>query len=302
MLTVVIPSFNRKSNLKHILHELNMIKENFDIIVFNNDPNEKFDRLNLLPKNFIKNIEIHNTDIHYGPDASLLFAMSLVKSEYIYLLGDSKVPDPAVFKDFEIISRKHNFNTLVYSYKSEIDNFRQLSIAGLANSSIHLGDLFLGGSTIIKTSFFKKYFHIATQMTLARSVLLTYNLLAAKNDSCFMSSKKAIIKFLEKPLHYDPGLSLIECWGQFPLINRLNFSYNDRKIIAQKVVSMESKKDLFIFAKFTLIQIFRNKIDLRYHLKFVYANRTLIKSSLLEILVFKTLLIAAYIGLVRCKT
>ena len=30
MLTVVIPSFNRKSNLKHILYELNMIKENFD--------------------------------------------------------------------------------------------------------------------------------------------------------------------------------------------------------------------------------------------------------------------------------
>ena len=47
MLTVVIPSFNRKSNLKHILYELNMIKENFDIIVFNNDPNEKFDRLRI---------------------------------------------------------------------------------------------------------------------------------------------------------------------------------------------------------------------------------------------------------------
>lgn len=285
MITVVIPTYDRRDNLKILIQWLVQYNEKFEIIIFNNDPRTKIDKLELVDASEKRKIKVINTRIHFGPDASLLHGMQLARTEYIYLLGDSKIPDKEVFIHFYNEIENGGFDTLVFSHKSNLISTQILDFKSLHNDNIHIGDLFLGGSTIIKREFFELHFSKATQLTLARSVLLTFNILAIKYGRCKMTNKVAIHDFLDKPKHYDPELSLLECWGQFPLVNRLDLSHFERKLIERKLKKMEGLNEKIILIKFSLIQIFRHKKDITYHLKFIQKNRNLFSFSFVEFLI-----------------
>ena len=282
MITVIIPTYDRLDNLKILIQRLVQYDDEFEIIIFNNDPQKNIHRSELVDATIKRGIKVVNTHIHYGPDASLLHGMQLAETEYIYLLGDSKIPHKDIFIHFYNEIKNGSFDTLVFSYKSRLDSTQILDFQTLNNDNIHLGDLFLGGSTIIRKEFFERHFSTATQLTLARSVLLTYNIMAMKSGLCKITDRIAIREFLDKPKHYDPKLSLLECWGQFPLVHRLEMTRTERQVIDKKLKKMERSNEKLTLIKFSLIQIFRYKRDIAYHLKFIQKNRNMVSFSLVE--------------------
>ena len=82
MLTIVIPTYKRLANLKVLITHLDQFSAQFDIVIFNNDPDNFLTQKDVIQNQSTRDISIYNTTIHYGPDASLLHAMQLVTSEY----------------------------------------------------------------------------------------------------------------------------------------------------------------------------------------------------------------------------
>jgi len=278
LIEVVIPTYNRIDNLAFLIeHLLKSNNSNFCISIINNDPNNNLPTEYIESKNINKiPIRIFNNNFHLGPDASVLRALEIAESDWIYLLGDSKIPTDDVFdimvKD---INKYPDVASIVYKFKNLNPKHRTISnIKEISTNDLHWGDFFLGGNSILSAKSVKSYFSIATQFTLTRSMLLIFHILALRDGKKVLIAEDKIIKrFIEKPVFYNPGLSLIECWAQFPLLVNLPINNNEKILLINKIINGEDLEDKIIFYKFCLIKIFRENIDLSLSLKFILAYR-----------------------------
>ena len=278
LIEVVIPSYNRVDNLAFLIeHLLKSNNSHFCISIINNDPHNDLPTEYIESKNINKiPIRIFKNNFHLGPDASVLRALEIAQSDWIYLLGDSKIPTDNAFDIMVNDIYKHpDVASIVYKFKNLNSEPRSIShIKEISSNDLHWGDLFLGGNSILSAESVKSYFSIATQFTLTRSMLLIFHILALKDSKKVLIAKDRIIKeFIEKPDFYNPGLSLIECWAQFPLLVNLPISSNEKKILINKIISGEDSEDKIVFYKFCLIKIFRENIDLSLSLKNILAYR-----------------------------
>lgn len=278
LLEVVIPTYNRVDNLTLLIN--NLLKStngDFCISIIDNDPS------NLLSIDFIESnninripIRVLRNKIHLGADASILRSIELAESDWIYCLGDSKIPVENVF-DLIVNDIKENsdISSIVYKFKNSNEFARTISnVSEIANKDIHWGDFFLVGNSVINAKLVKNYFSTATQLTFTRSMLFIFHILALKNNNKILLSNNRIVKeFLVKPVFYNPGLSLLECWAQFPLLVNLPIKDEERMMVLDKIIKGESRDDITTFYKFCLIKIFRENIDISFNLKNILAYR-----------------------------
>jgi len=278
LLEVVIPTYNRVDNLTLIINNLlKSTNRDFCISIIDNDPS------NLLSIDFIESnninripIRVLRNKIHLGPDASILRSIELAESDWIYCLGDSKIPVENVF-DLMVNDIKENsdISSIVYKFKNSNEFARTISnVSEIANKDIHWGDFFLVGNSVINAKLVKNYFSTATQFTLTRSMLFIFHILALKNnDKILLSNNRIVKEFVEKPVFYNPGLSLLECWAQFPLLVNLPINDEERMMVIDKIIKGESRDDITTFYKFCLIKIFRENVDISFNLKNILAYR-----------------------------
>ncbi len=278
LIEIVIPTFNRSDNLifliKYLLKNTNT---HFCISIIDNEPGSNlstkfidYENINQIPIRVLKN------KLHLGPDASVLRALEIANSEWIYLLGDSKIPCRNAFDLMvEDINNNDGIASIVYRYKNLNKSPRILhKIDQLSTNDLHWGDFFLGGNSVLHKDSIRSYFSTATQFTLTRSMLLIFHILALKDKKNILISENIVIeRFIDKPNFYDPGLSLLECWAQFPLLVNLPIRNKDRKILLRKILDGENFEDKIIFYKFCLIKIFRENIDISFNLRMIMLYR-----------------------------
>jgi len=278
LLEVVLPTYNRVDNVTLLIKEL-LKSQNcrFCISIIDNDPANNLStefidvyNVNKLPVRIFKN------KLHLGPDASVLRALEVAESDWIYLLGDSKIPTDNAF-DLMVNDINKNKDVLSIVYKFKNSNYESRTISSVVeidNKDLHWGDFFLGGNSVISSKAVSRYFSMATQFTLTRSMLLIFHTLILKDSGKVLISSNRIIKeFVEKPVFYNPGLSLLECWAQFPLLTNLPLNNDEKNILINKIINGESWGDKMTFYKFCLIKIFRENIDISFNLKNILAYR-----------------------------
>lgn len=278
VLEVVIPTYNRVDNLIVLINHLLKSKNyNFCISIIDNDPS------NVLPTEFIESnninkipVRIFRNKYHLGPDASVLRALEMAESDWIYLLGDSKIPTDGAF-DLMVNDIKENpgVSSIVYRFKNSNLEPRVIgSVSEIGSHDLHWGDFFLGGNSILSANSVKAHFSVATQFTLTRSMLLIFHILSLKSGEKVLISDGTIInEFLVKPSFYNPNLSLLECWAQFPLLVNLPISNNERRVLINKIIVGESPSEKIIFYKFCLLKILKENINISFNLKKILAYR-----------------------------
>lgn len=287
VLNIVIPTYNRPENLKILLWKLAECKQpGFGVIVNDNQSDFFLDEKEIsdialtgIP------IRIYRNKYHLGPDASVLRAMELADSEWIYILGDSKIPQADaishILRDVEGYPISWG---IVYTFDKVIEEPTLIcSLDELFNASVKYGDLFLGGNSILSRRAFKKYFNIASQLTLTRSMLAVFHLMSMHDGQKILFSPSRIVgEFLAKPESYDPKLSLLECWAQFGLLVTLPFRKSDAKKLNRLILGNERFTDHWIFIKFCLIKLFRERLDISKHLKLILSYRYSLKPLAIE--------------------
>jgi glycosyltransferase involved in cell wall biosynthesis len=281
ILTIVIPTYNRFDNLINLISFIDKnAGQKTCVCIIDNGSSYKCDYE--IIKNLIKrvNVKIYFNKYHLGPDASVLRAMEIPDTPWIYLLGDSKLPRADYLKKLEDDCLAHeDAMGIVYRFRNTADaNLNIHTIDELKKNITDLGDLFLGGNSLISKRSIDNYFSMATMYTLTRMPHILFHLLALREGKAVhVSNNRLIEKFVPKPAHYDPGLSLIECWSQFALILTLPFNINELKIINRMILGMENWSSIINFCKFCLLQIFRYRKDIRPHLlriikyRYIYA-------------------------------
>ncbi len=268
-----IPSYNRIDNLISVINNFNnFTNHNFGIIILDNKSSD-FDLTRIINVlNYSKfGSKIYVNKKHLGPDANLLRSMELAVSEWVFMLGDSKILRTdivdIVLKD---IDQHSNLKSIVYSFdkvllKPVVFN----SLENFFKSKIKFGDLFLGGNSIVKKSSFDQFLPTASMLTLSRSMLTIFHILNLKNrNDVLFSNIKIVEKFIEKPADkYNPGFSFLECWAQFPLLTTLDIGKKNQFKLNKLIIKNESCANYLIFFKYCLIQIIREKNKISTYLK-----------------------------------
>jgi hypothetical protein len=293
ILTIVIPTFNRLDNLINLLLFIEKhAGQKTCVCVVDNGSNYKYD-FDCIKKNITRvNVKFYSNKYHLGPDASLLRAMEIPDTPWIYLLGDSKIPVADYLKNLEDDCLAHSdAMCIIYRFRNAaVGNVDINNINDLHKNITDFGDLFLGGNSLISRRAISNYFSIATMYTLTRMPHILFHLMALKEGNVIhVSSNRLIDKFVSKPIHYDPKLSLVECWSQFSLILTLPFSIKELKIINKMILNMEDGASLIVFCKFCLLQIFRYRKDIRPHLLRIIKYRYIYTSFSREKLLICTL-------------
>lgn len=263
-LSIVIPTYDRVENLKKLLTHIAAEKylKNVEIIILDNCSNS------IIPNTFFLelfegiNITYIQNKFHLGPDFNYLKSIELAHSDWIYPIGDSKIPIRGfveiLLKDIQEFKESYG---IVYKYASQITNNMNISnFAKIAPKNIHIGDFFLGGNSIISKKSLKDYLCIAGQLTLTRMPHISFHLMPLLNNQQITLRKDNIIDiFLQKPAHYDPKLSYLECLGQFALIDVITNNWKFRKIINKKIFQIygEIWRIIYHTLKFT----FKHRID-----------------------------------------
>jgi glycosyltransferase involved in cell wall biosynthesis len=283
VITVVIPTFNRRDNIHTLLKYLATITpHNVQIYIIDNCSSIDLNLDKVNEYNFSCHVKIFRNKYHIGPDASVVRALELGDSDWVYLLGDSKLPVENVFEIMLKDCFKYNMAWgIVYSFDRMIT--QPVLINSLEAIPIKYGDFFLGGNSLISKKSLKKYLSLASQLTITRMSHAVFHIMPLCNkEEVYLSSDKIMKEFLEKPSEYDPKLSLLECWAQFSLILLLPVSIKNQKIINRLIVKDGRIEDRIIFLKFSLLAIFRYKKDIRSHLKKIILYRYLYMPFSLE--------------------
>ena len=278
LITIVIPTYDRLSNLLELMKYLDAnVGTRTCVYVVDNGSGYKYNAEYLAS---LRNVhfKMYENKYHLGPDASVLRAIELANTPWVYLLGDSKIPNSDALKAIEDDCLAHEDAWgIVYRFRNNnTANVDVRSIAELRDQLSDYGDLFLGGNSIISQRAVKKYFAQSSMYTLTRMPHAVFHLMSIKDgNAVHLSDRQLVDKFIPKPNHYNPGLSLIECWAQFALILCLPLNTKELAIINKMILDIENYSSIVIFGKFCLLQIFRYKKDIRAHLLRVLRYRYL---------------------------
>jgi len=289
LINIVIPTYNRKENLLFLLNHLsNLDNSQIGIIVLDNNSDNfitEFDICTL--KNRDVRIKLYRNALHLGPDANILRAIELANSAWIYLLGDSRIPNLESLNQFVFNSKSYiDYSAIVYSFDFKFNSDIAVnSLNQYFNLKAKFGDILLVGNVIINKKAVYKFYSIATQFTLSRSVLPVFIILSLNDKQNVLFKNQVLISYtLNKPIYYDPKLSLLECWAQFSLLINLPINFKYLPELNKHIIENENFQNRKILFKFCLIKIFRDRLDISQNLKFILNYRYVYHNNLLEMI------------------
>ena len=268
-LSIVIPTYNRIENLKLLLqHIANEKLNDIELVILDNKSKQIIDS-EFLRENFFGNKIIHYQNLYniHG-DLNILRAYEIASSEWVYVIGDSKIPKKnfvsEILKD---ISKNKNLYTIIYNYASNLDEDIILdNIENLNLKRIDFGDLFLVGNSLVSKNAIIDYYKYATGIGLTHlphSIFHIYSLIYKKK--VLFRYQNIIEEFLKKPSDYNPGLNYLECLAFFPLIDTLLFNKPERKKIYKGTLTVYG--ETWRIAYHCLRFLFNKRLDISSHLE-----------------------------------
>jgi glycosyltransferase involved in cell wall biosynthesis len=276
--SVVIPTYERPANLAQILDRLHhSVSRKIEVLILI-EP----DSLSLPPRKQLERwadkleIKVTINMCKAGVDESILRAYEQCKSEWIYFLGDSKLPA----ENFELVLNKTHADcpdASAYFFRcdSTYKHSQQIySIDSLVKSGLTLGDFILGGNSVFSRKIVEKYINYSYRTLSSRIAHVAMPIMAlAQGESIYITNRKIIEKFIEKPLSYQPGKALLDCWTSFSLITLLPLTFDDARKFNKYVVDYETSKSRINFYKYIYIKIFREKIQVTKDLRSLLNTR-----------------------------
>jgi len=267
LITVVIPTYNRYANLTALCKHLDAhagLKTS--VIVIDNDSPYGINMLANLCGQLVRiSFTFFRNKVHLASDANIINAIIANDAPWVYLLGDSKIPCPSMLTYLERDCLANpNVSGIIYRYRTTTDQHLYINtIDSLRHKCIDLGDLFLGGNSLISLRSVHRYSSLASFYPLSRMPHIIYHILAlAENKTLLLSSERLIQDFIPKPSTYDPKLSLLECWSQFALLLCLPLSYCHLEILNRKLISMENFASRITFFKYCLVRTLKHRQDI----------------------------------------
>ena len=266
-MSIVIPTYERTENLTIILDRLaGSVSQKTHVMILTEPGSNSLPAKERMAEWSEKlEIEISINICNVGVDESILRAYEACKSDWIYFLGDSKLP----VEDFErvITSAKMDCPTAAAYFfchdSSLIGGIAIRSIRDLVHSGLTLGDFILGGNSIFSRRIVEKYIRYSYRTLSSRIAHVAMPIIAlSKGESIFISNNRVIEKFIEKPATYQPGKALLDCWASFSLLTLLPISYNNALLINKYVVNYENNFSRLNFLKYSLLKIFRENISI----------------------------------------
>tara|TARA_B100001059_G_C17817085_1_gene575964 strand:- start:1512 stop:2480 length:969 start_codon:yes stop_codon:yes gene_type:complete len=305
-LNIVIPTYYRTENLIKSLRRLDeCFQNNFNVIILDNDESDlKSDLLKFL-KTIKFGLKFYKNNISTSGEISSLRLFELAQSKWIYLLGDSKlIKKNAIQIILRDIKNYNNYNGIIYSYDSVINkNVTVNSLNDFFKSGLKFGDFILMGNSLINKKSVKSHLIHGYNVSNSLTVPPAFHLLSLKeNSKIFLSKDKIIQNVIEKPKHYNPGISLLKCWYSFPMLCILPFKRNYKKKISKMILHNENFKDYLIFIKFCLLKIFKEKKNISRELYLILKFRYIYSSFSIEKFFIIPLLIISKIKFINEKS
>lgn len=296
--SIVIPTYQRIDNLNLILERLAQSVSCRTSVLLITEPDS-----NSLPTDEKMAVWSDKLDIkvsinlcNAGVDESILRAYEQCESEWIYFLGDSKLP----IANFEPLlksaySKCPDAAAYFFSFDSDLtSDLRISSIKSLVESGLTLGDFILGGNSVFSQQIVKKYISQSYRTLSSRIAHVAMPLIAlSKGESLFVSKERIIDAFIEKPATYQPGKALLDCWASFSLLSLMPITKDEAKLINRYVVKNETVKSRTNFYKYILIKIFREKTSISKDLVMILNCRYIFYTNLIEMLAIRVLYVLA---------
>jgi hypothetical protein len=277
--SVVIPTYERRQNLNLILSRLaDAVAVRTSVLILT-EPNSQSlpsdEQLACLADKL--DVKVSVNACKAGVDESILRAYEQCDADWIFFLGDSKLPS----LDFEHILMSANkacphASAYFFSFDSSLMRNMQInSIQELVDSGLTLGDFILGGNSVFSRKIVEKYISYSYRTLSSRIAHVAMPLMAlSKGESVFVSSDRIIERFVEKPSTYQPGKALLDCWSSFSLLVLLPLERDNAKQLNKYVLKNDNFRSSIIFFKYCLLKIFSEKVsiskDLRATLKLRY--------------------------------
>jgi hypothetical protein len=285
--SIVIPTYERTENLTIILGRLvEAVSERTQVLIVTEPNSNSLPHVNIIKRWSHKlEIKIHINKCKTGVDESILRAYEHCDSEWIYFLGDSKLP----YLDFEsVLKSAHqacpDACAYFFSYDSTLKgDLRIDSIEALVKSGFRLGDFILGGNSVFSRKIVEKYIAYSYRVLSSRIAHVAMPLMAlSRREPIFIARAKIIDKYIEKPSTYQPGKALLDCWASFALLVLLPIERGSAKDINKYVLQNERFSQLSNFCKYCLLKVFRDKIPISKDLKTILRFRYIYQSKRLE--------------------
>jgi hypothetical protein len=285
--SVVIPTYERPANLALILERLaQSVSRKTQVLILTEPDSQSLPPSEQLASWSDKlDIKVSINACKAGVDESILRAYEQCNAEWIYFLGDSKLPTA----DFEMVLNKaHTDCPYAAAYFFRCDstfstNQRIHSIEALVKSGLTLGDFILGGNSVFSRRIVEKYISYSYRTLSSRIAHVAMPLMAlSKGDSIYVSNSKIIEKFIEKPSSYQPGKALLDCWASFSLLVLLPIEKKDAVHLNKYIVKNETFSEQVVFLKYCLLKIFREQSAISKELKIILNLRYNFYSILIE--------------------
>lgn len=292
--SVVIPTYERRENLTLILDRLaRSVSCRIQVMILTEPGSNSLPtKENLAEWSEKLHIKIAINTCNVGVDESILRAYEACNSDWIYFLGDSKLP----VEDFEKVMKSANIDypmatAYFFCYDTSLNGGIAVhTIEDLIHSGLTLGDFILGGNSIFSRRIVEKYIRYSYRALSSRIAHVAMPIIAlSKGEPIFISNKKIIEKFIEKPATYQPGKALLDCWASFSLLALLPITYKNALLINKYVVNYETNLSRLNFFKYSLLKIFREKTSISKDLLFMINTRYIFYKKWNEWMMLKVL-------------
>ena len=294
--SIVIPTYERPENLTLILERLAVsTSKRTHIIILTEPGSDSLPTKERMAEWSEKlNIELFINNCNVGVDESILRAYEACNSDWIYFMGDSKLP----VDNFEEVIKSANTScpmaaAYFFCHDSSFDDGMVIStIEDLVSSGLTLGDFILGGNSIFSREMVEKYIRYSYRTLSSRIAHVAMPIIAlSKGEHIFISNKRVIEKFIEKPTTYQPGKALLDCWASFPLLVLLPLLRQEAFLLNKYIIKNESFNSRFVFMKYCLLKIFREKKQISKDLKVLLQTRYIFYSIFYEITIIRLIFI-----------
>ena len=210
-ITVLIPTYNRKQQLKHVLTSLEkQTNANFNIVISDNasdyDVNEI---LKELPFAFKKKCRIFRRKVNVGADFNIVDSFSLCDTKWAWTLSDDDyVLENAIDKIYDYINKIKYFGCINFTLASNmpieekkshfiesIEDFIEFYLPSYERQSEWYGDLIFISNKVYDVELVRPYLQFAYKYIYTRVVTAPLYLKLLENGVPYVIIKDQIVKY-----------------------------------------------------------------------------------------------------------
>ncbi len=263
-ITFAIPTRNRRENLKKNLVRLApLLDEHCVLFIIDNGSNYPVAEAisEALPETYSFELIVVINKTNLGAVTNVLRCFELCNTEWIYLVGDSKLVSNTIVLQLREDIKKHKqaaFINYYYADKQHSQRTNTVITKGIYEFIYNMGsfgNLILIGNSLYNVKRLIANLPQAYMYGSSHAAHISLVITSIKDDTCCVLSKETIIdKFLEKPSGTQTQ-TIIDCWVGFSTMMDLVSNDRARKLLGRTISGASGAKteSFFIFIKSILL-------------------------------------------------